>query len=693
MHARARARARVVRCKEFAFKMSSMTELALFSLEHASIEYVQIILQQCADLRSAASALKVNKHWRSALSCSTWKILCEVTARSYLLEFNPRQSPAHGGYEQHCRLLHKQRRMFAAVDDSAPASSEAEPFSIRVGVRFRPPASPDATDGADDKPGTTGVCLPLHQKLQLIMSAHGCSLSEARRRLWSGKSGSACDPFASAPIAEADKENSPTASSPTASDSGAAEKGQAEDAGSSAPADEAGTPGSDMLSVAGLVSLVASADGKVAINMCDRGGLRSFGFEHVWPMDAAQRQVYDEGVDGAVTDFINGRSCCVLAYGQTGSGKTHTMWGGIDAADAAATAPRPLGDEAGLAPRVVQAVAAALSRRRSSLGVRAELRLAVVEVYGDNVSDLLDEGAAVGAWQGVAARAVAKGHADVVVSSSLSPGPTHSVAEETAEEVEVEALSLLRRAAAAKRVAATSMNDKSSRAHTLLLLTLVQQPPHTEGYGKAAPPTLRSQLVLADLGGSEQIKKSKVSGARLQEAVNINLGLLALKNVIVALHQRRAYVPYQDDKLTTLLQTSLGGGGTTLVLVAARPEAAHASETMQALRFGETCSLVELKAAAADGAKTAAAALQALDAEVEAVEAQIRAKERWETRVVRRKDARAGLAFSEAGAAPTAYLTDNPNEEYKVSGLFGAEVERMRLEQLLGIRRGLLGEA
>lgn len=680
-----------------------MREEAALSLESCPIEYVHCLLQQCADLRSAARALKVNKHWHGALDQeSTWKILCEVAARSYLLEFNPRQSVAHG-YEQRCRLLHKQRRTFAAVDDSAPlAPVEAEPFSIRVGVRFRPPASTNATDDTT-KSETKGVCLPLHQKLQLIKSAHGCSLSEARRRLWSGKSGSAWDPFASAPIAEADKENSPTAS-----DSGAAEEGQ--DAGGSpaAQSDEAGMPGADMLSAAGLVSLVASADGKVAmeggqVNMCDRGGLRSFGFEHVWPMDAAQRQVFDEGVDGAVTDFINGRSCCVLAYGQTGSGKTHTMWGGIDAAaDAAAVGPKPLGDDAGVAPRAVRAVAAALARRHAWLGVRAELRLAVVEVYGDAITDLLHEGAAVGAWQGVAARAVAKGHADVVVSSTLTPGggggasPTDGGAVEAAQaaqEVEAEAIALLRRAAAAKRVAATSMNDRSSRAHTLLLLTLVQQPPHTEGFGKAAPPAVRSQLVLADLGGSEQIKKSKASGERLQEAVNINLGLLALKNVIVALHQRRAYVPYQDDKLTTLLQTSLGGEGTTLVLVAARPEAAHASETMQALRFGETCSLVELKAAAADGARTAAAALQALDAEVEAVEAQIREKERWETRVVRRTDSRAGLAFAQVGAAPTAYLTDNPNEEYKVSGLFGAEVERMRLEQLLAIRRGLLGEA
>ena len=76
--------------------------------------------------------------------------------------------------------------MFAAVDDSAPASSEAEPFSIRVGVRFRPPASPDATDGADDKPGTTGVCLPLHQKLQLLPhETHTATMNGHYSKYWS----------------------------------------------------------------------------------------------------------------------------------------------------------------------------------------------------------------------------------------------------------------------------------------------------------------------------------------------------------------------------------------------------------------------------------------------------------------------------------------------------------------------------
>jgi hypothetical protein len=46
-----------------------------------------------------------------------------------------------------------------------------------------------------------------------------------------------------------------------------------------------------------------------------------------------------------------------------------------------------------------------------------------------------------------------------------------------------------------------------------------------------------------------------VAGARLQEAVNINLGLLSLKNVISHLHRKADYVPFSDNRLTELLRT------------------------------------------------------------------------------------------------------------------------------------------
>lgn len=53
---------------------------------------------------------------------------------------------------------------------------------------------------------------------------------------------------------------------------------------------------------------------------------------------------------------------------------------------------------------------------------------------------------------------------------------------------------------------------------------------------------MKSKLYLADLGGSEQLKKSKAIGERFDEAVHINMGLLALKNCIDALNSGSSHV-------------------------------------------------------------------------------------------------------------------------------------------------------
>ena len=57
---------------------------------------------------------------------------------------------------------------------------------------------------------------------------------------------------------------------------------------------------------------------------------------------------------------------------------------------------------------------------------------------------------------------------------------------------------------ARKRRAATAMNERSTRAHTLLLLRFRQRRHHM-----AEPKT--SLLVLADLGGSEKLTKSRAN--------------------------------------------------------------------------------------------------------------------------------------------------------------------------------------
>jgi len=95
-----------------------------------------------------------------------------------------------------------------------------------------------------------------------------------------------------------------------------------------------------------------------------------------------------------------------------------------------------------------------------------------------------------------------------------------------------------------KRFAATEMNERSSRSHTALVIHVLQKL-NSEKMGRFAEQgpsglcsalrqcateggdrMLRSQLHLVDLAGSERVKKSKVEGVRLREAVGINSSLL-----------------------------------------------------------------------------------------------------------------------------------------------------------------------
>ena len=66
------------------------------------------------------------------------------------------------------------------------------------------------------------------------------------------------------------------------------------------------------------------------------------------------------------------------------------------------------------------------------------------------------------------------------------------------------------------------------------------------------------QLSLVDLAGSERAAKTDASPEQLKEAQSINKSLSALGDVISALSSEASYIPYRNNKLTMLMQDSLG---------------------------------------------------------------------------------------------------------------------------------------
>jgi len=209
---------------------------------------------------------------------------------------------------------------------------------------------------------------------------------------------------------------------------------------------------------------------------------------------------------------------------------------------------------------------------------------------------------------------------------------------------------------------------------------------------------------------------------RITETNYINKGLLSLKRCISMLHERQLRlaagrkapaVSFRESKLTAILEPALGGLARASIIVCCSPEKCHAEETVQSLRFGETCSRIEhVQRAGSDPTNAVTSALRAIDEEIGKVEALIRENERWEWRQTVRTDVvdandesttmlqgseemeLGGLGAVEILPADETTM-DRQEIKHGVWGehLVGAEEERIHLEPLLEQRRRLLGEA
>ena len=160
--------------------------------------------------------------------------------------------------------------------------------------------------------------------------------------------------------------------------------------------------------------------------------------------------------EAAVEDFLRGINATIFAYGQTGTGKTYSMYGSEQVLRDLSRAPP---ETYGSALKAVLRILAHLSSRPA-----ARLQLAYLEVYNDTINDLLPRSDGQGR---------AAGH-DLRLRESASEG----VYVEGLQYCEVSSPQQVFTAIAAgnqaRHVAGTNVNSRSSRSHTMLVLTLAQ---------------------------------------------------------------------------------------------------------------------------------------------------------------------------------------------------------------------------
>ncbi|KAJ1934522.1 hypothetical protein EC988_008785, partial [Linderina pennispora] len=155
-----------------------------------------------------------------------------------------------------------------------------------------------------------------------------------------------------------------------------------------------------------------------------------------------------------------------------------------------------------------------------------------------------------------------------------------------------------------RAVHATGANAGSSRSHVLLQARLVKaQRTATAGpLGVAGARASVRTLTVVDLAGSERVRRTQAQGARLAEAGKINTSLMTLKkcldvkrfNAQRAPGEPPALVPYNESKVTRLLQPALEGGARTVMVVCVDPYDAGdtdvATETRSVLDFAQVAS-------------------------------------------------------------------------------------------------------
>ncbi|KAL0128654.1 hypothetical protein PUN28_003790 [Cardiocondyla obscurior] len=306
--------------------------------------------------------------------------------------------------------------------------------------------------------------------------------------------------------------------------------------------------------------------------------VKSFNYDYSYfsmdPNDenySTQLMVYKDIGEEMLEHAFEGYNVCIFAYGQTGAGKSYTMMG-----------KQEEGQE-GIIPQICKDLFRKISYT-SNERLKYSVEVSYMEIYCERVRDLLNP----------------KNRGNLRVREHPLYGPYVEDLSKLAVLSYEDIHDLIDEGNKARTVAATNMNETSSRSHAVFTIFFTQQ---QQDSITGLMTEKVSKISLVDLAGSERADSTGAKGTRLKEGANINKSLTTLGKVISALAEiatkkkkKADFIPYRDSVLTWLLRENLGGNSKTAMIAAVSPADINYDETLSTLRYADRAKQIVCKA-------------------------------------------------------------------------------------------------
>ncbi|XP_072744089.1 kinesin-like protein unc-104 isoform X9 [Anoplolepis gracilipes] len=306
--------------------------------------------------------------------------------------------------------------------------------------------------------------------------------------------------------------------------------------------------------------------------------VKSFNYDYSYfsmdPNDenySSQLMVYKDIGEEMLEHAFEGYNVCIFAYGQTGAGKSYTMMG-----------KQEEGQE-GIIPQICKDLFRKISYT-SNERLKYSVEVSYMEIYCERVRDLLNP----------------KNRGNLRVREHPLYGPYVEDLSKLAVLSYEDIHDLIDEGNKARTVAATNMNETSSRSHAVFTIFFTQQ---QQDCATGLMTEKVSKISLVDLAGSERADSTGAKGTRLKEGANINKSLTTLGKVISALAEiatkkkkKADFIPYRDSVLTWLLRENLGGNSKTAMIAAISPADINYDETLSTLRYADRAKQIVCKA-------------------------------------------------------------------------------------------------